>query len=252
MNCEKCQEQLSEFLDGTLGHSEHAAVGAHLAACGLCAAAREDFHAIIAAARDARGQLFAPTDERALWLRVREEVEAESRPARAARAAAGAGFWSRLFGQRFELSLPQLAAGAAALVVAAASVTALGVRYATTDAPAARAARAGRLSASTSAWTRSQRARSSVGTKICPRASRATAMMAWKSSRAASQASQSARCAPTATCSAWPSVPSRNSLSSSWHFSQFISLNLSQYIELTGQSREDFKTFVPRGRGRRG
>ena len=141
MNCEKCQEMLSEFLDGTLGHSEHAAVGAHLAACGLCAAEREDFHAIIAAAREARGQVFFPSDERALWLRVREEVEAESRPVRAARAAGpSAGLWSRLFGQRFELSLPQLAAGAAALVVAAASVTALGVRYATTDAPAARAA----------------------------------------------------------------------------------------------------------------
>ena len=132
MNCEKCQELLSEFLDGTLGHSEHAAVGAHMAACDACDTAREDFHAIIAVAREARGQLLAPADERALWLRVREEVEAESRPVRA--AAAGAGFWSRLFGQRFELSLPQLAAGAAALVVAAASVTALGVRYASTGA----------------------------------------------------------------------------------------------------------------------
>ena len=141
MNCEKCQELLSEFLDGTLGHSEHAAVGAHIAACAMCDAAREDFHAIIAVAREARGQLFAPTDERALWLRVREEVEAESRPARTTRAAAaGTGFWSSLFGRRFELSLPQLAAGAAALVVAVASVTALGVRYASTGARPERAA----------------------------------------------------------------------------------------------------------------
>jgi hypothetical protein len=134
MNCEKCQELLSEFLDGTLGHAEHTAVGAHLAACPLCAAAREDFHAIIAAARDARGQIFVPTDERALWLRVQAEVEAESRPVRAASAAAaGTGFWSRLFGRRFELSLPQLATGAAALVVAVASVTALGVRYSSSE-----------------------------------------------------------------------------------------------------------------------
>lgn len=133
MNCEKCQELLSEFLDGTLGHAEHTAVGAHLAACALCAAAREDFHAIIAAARDARGQIFVPTDERSLWLRVQAEVEAESRPARkAAGAAAGQGLWSRIFGRRFELSLPQLAAGAAALAVAAASVTALGLRFSST------------------------------------------------------------------------------------------------------------------------
>ena len=143
MNCEKCQELLSEFLDGTLGHSEHAAVGAHIAACVMCEAAREDFHAIIAVAREARGQLFAPTDERALWLRVREEVEAESRPARnnrAARAAAGVGFWSRLFGQRFELSLPQLAAGAAALVIVAVSATAFGLRFGSAPAGGGRAA----------------------------------------------------------------------------------------------------------------
>jgi hypothetical protein len=134
MNCEKCQEMLSEFLDGTLGHSEHAAVGAHLASCALCAAAR-----------DARGQLFIPSDERALWLRVREEVEAESRPVKAARVAAGAGFWSRLKSLHWELSLPQLATGAAALVVAVASVTALGVRYASTDAPAPRSASVRRI-----------------------------------------------------------------------------------------------------------
>ncbi len=140
MNCEKCQELLSEFLDGTLGHSEHAAVRAHIADCVMCDAAREDFHAIIAVAREARGQLFAPTDERALWLRVQAEVEAESRPALAARAAAGTGFWSGLFGRRFEFSLPQLAAGAAALVVAAASMTALGVRYGATGARPERAA----------------------------------------------------------------------------------------------------------------
>lgn len=139
MNCEKCQELLSEFLDGTLGHSEHTAVGAHLAACDACDAAREDFHAIIAAARDVRSEIFIPMDERALWLRVQAEVEAESRPVRAAASAASAGsFWSRLFGRRFELSLPQLATGAAALVVAVASLTALGVRYASAPAPAER------------------------------------------------------------------------------------------------------------------
>ncbi|MBV9927009.1 MAG: zf-HC2 domain-containing protein [Acidobacteria bacterium] len=141
MNCEKCQELLSEFLDGTLGHSEHTAVGAHLAACASCDAARQDFHAIIAVARDVRGQVFLPADERALWLRVQAEVETESRPVRAAAtSAAGGGFWSRLFGRRFELSLPQMAAGAAALVVAAASVTAVGLRFASTDARPERAA----------------------------------------------------------------------------------------------------------------
>jgi anti-sigma factor RsiW len=140
MNCEKCQELLSDYLDGTLGHSEHAAVGAHVAGCGTCAAAREDFHAIIAVAREARGQLFAPPDERALWLRVRNTVEAESLPARAASAPAAAGFWSRFFGRRWELSLPQLAAGVAALVVTVSSATVFAVRNSAPDARPDRAA----------------------------------------------------------------------------------------------------------------
>lgn len=130
MNCEKCQELLSDFLDGSLGHREHAAVSAHLAACLDCDAAREDFNAIIGAAREARTRLYAPTDERALWLRVRGAVETEARAASAAAVRASReGFWPRLFHKRWELSLPQLAAGVAALVVAVSFVTTMGVQY---------------------------------------------------------------------------------------------------------------------------
>lgn len=144
MNCEKCQEQLSDFLDGTLGHAEHASVSAHIAACLECAEAREEFNSILAAARDAHEYLYAPADERALWLRVRDAVESEERVVTAAAAAAGArgSFWSRLLNARFQLSLPQLASGVAALVVSVAAVTAFGLRY--TSSPAAPAPRADR------------------------------------------------------------------------------------------------------------
>lgn len=130
MNCEKCQEQLSDFLDGTLGHAEHASVNAHLAACSECADAREEFNAILAAARDAHEHLYAPADGRALWLRVRDAVENEERPVPAAVVVgARSGFWSRLLNARFQLSLPQLASGVAALAVSVAFVTAVGLRY---------------------------------------------------------------------------------------------------------------------------
>jgi hypothetical protein len=128
MNCEKCQELLSEFLDGTLGHREHAALSAHLAACSACALAREEFHAIIGAARDSREQLYSPPDERALWLRVRNAVEGESR---ATTTRATTGFWPRLLRKRWEFSLPQLATGVAALAIAVAFMTTLGVSYVT-------------------------------------------------------------------------------------------------------------------------
>jgi hypothetical protein len=128
MNCEKCQEQLSDFLDGTLGHGEHASVSAHLAACTDCADAREEFNSILAAARDAHEYLYAPADERALWMRVRDAVENEERVAAVAVGARG-GFWSRLLNARFQLSFPQLASGVAALAVSVAFVTAVGLRY---------------------------------------------------------------------------------------------------------------------------
>ena len=149
MNCEKCQELLSDFLDGTLGHAEHASVSAHLAACQECAAAREEFNAILAAARDAHEYLYAPSHERALWLRVRDAVEQEER---AAAAVARGGFWSRILGARFQLSLPQLATGVAALVVSVSFLTAVAVRYAGPDTAAARPNRAARRVVSDQAY----------------------------------------------------------------------------------------------------
>src|SRR5256886_17132029 len=125
MNCEKCQELLSEFLDGTLGHREHASVSAHLAACPACTLARQEFHAIISAARDSRDYIYSPPDERSLWLRVRSAVEREGRAAATARAHGGV--WSRLLHKRWELSLPQLAAAAPALGGSVPVVTALPV-----------------------------------------------------------------------------------------------------------------------------
>lgn len=133
MNCEKCQEQLSDFLDGTLGHAEHASVSAHLAACADCADAREEFNSILAAARDAHEYLYAPADERALWLRVRDAVQSEERIATVAAGARGS-FWSRLLNARFQLSFPQLASGVAALAVSVAFATAVAVRYTSSNA----------------------------------------------------------------------------------------------------------------------
>jgi anti-sigma factor RsiW len=143
MNCEKCQELLSDFLDGTLGHAEHASVSAHLAACRECDEAREEFNSIFAAARDAHEYLYAPSDEHALWMRVRDAVESDGLTARRAAADARTGFWSRLLNTRFQLSFPQLASGVAALVVSVAFATAVAVRYVGTS-KATRADRAAR------------------------------------------------------------------------------------------------------------
>jgi hypothetical protein len=126
MNCETCQDLLSDHLDGALGREEQASVNAHLAACAECAAAREEFLTILGAASEAHEHLFAPPDEYALWRRIRASVEAEQP---APRAAAARGFWARLRSRTWEFTLPQLATAAAALVVAVSLGTTLGVQY---------------------------------------------------------------------------------------------------------------------------
>ena len=131
MNCEKCQNLLSDFLEGALSDGERAAVSAHLELCPACAAARADFLSIIGAAAEAHEHLYAPADEHALWLRVRGSVEADRRALAA--SAARAGFWSRLLERRWQFTLPQLATSAAAFAVAIAFVTTLGVQYLTAD-----------------------------------------------------------------------------------------------------------------------
>jgi len=129
MNCEKCQNLLSDFLEGSLSGGERALVSAHLSACAACAAAREDLLSLIGAAAEAHEHLYAPPDEAALWLRIRGSVEADRRALAA--AASRRSLWSRLLERRWEFTLPQLATSAAALVVAVALVTALGVQHLT-------------------------------------------------------------------------------------------------------------------------
>jgi anti-sigma factor RsiW len=130
MNCEKCHELLSDFLDGTLSKDARAQLGRHLEECLSCASARAELEAIVATAHESREQLVAPPDERAMWLRIRNSIDADARANANARAASASAqsFWSRLTTKRWAFSLPQLASVAVAVVVVVALVTATGMR----------------------------------------------------------------------------------------------------------------------------
>lgn len=137
MNCEKCHELLSDFLDGVPSAEARAQIERHLEECLACADVREELLSIVATAQETREHLIAPPDERAMWLRIRDEIEADARAnahraasegRRTVAAASGEGFWSRLVGRRWALSLPQLATVAAGVAVAVALITATGMR----------------------------------------------------------------------------------------------------------------------------
>lgn len=137
MNCQRCQDLLDDFLDGTLAARDRDALARHLGECPDCAEVRDDLQSIVRVARESQDVLVSPPNPRAMWLRIRNTIEAEQDAERAAAAraqaaaaerAARAGFWTRLMGKRWELSLPQLAVSVSVLLLVAAVGTAFGVR----------------------------------------------------------------------------------------------------------------------------
>jgi hypothetical protein len=135
MNCDQCQELLSDFLDGMLKGGERRLLDDHLDECLSCALVREEFQSILSVARASREEFVAPLDEHGLWLRIRNTIESDADYGRAAAARASAaavareGFWARLFHKRWELTLPQMATAVAAVAVAVSLVTTLGLQY---------------------------------------------------------------------------------------------------------------------------
>ena len=136
MNCEKCQELLSDFLDGTITSEDRQTFDAHLEECISCAGVRDDLGSIVSFCRARRGEYVAPPNERALWLRIRNLVESE-RDAEAARSSVAShrieteereSFWSRILHSHWDLSLPQLVASIIAIAVVVSLATGFGMR----------------------------------------------------------------------------------------------------------------------------
>ncbi len=134
MECEKCQELLSEFLDGALEGKHHANVEAHLADCLPCYGVRHELESIVNVCRDCRDNYDAVPNERALWLRIcntleSEQLAANEEKARAAYAnESSESWWSRVMSRSWQLSFPQLATAVFAIAITVSLATALGVR----------------------------------------------------------------------------------------------------------------------------
>ena len=127
MNCEKYQELLSDLVDGLLSNEDRARIQAHVIDCVACAEVRDDFMAIVGFCQEHRDQYDAVPNERALWLRISNTIEAETAARARAQISAKAGWWFRLMNTSWQVSFPKLAASVAALVVVVSVATVLTV-----------------------------------------------------------------------------------------------------------------------------
>jgi hypothetical protein len=129
MNCEQCQELIHDLIDGSISQRDEFTLNTHLKQCLDCDSVRQDLTSILSYCQTHRGEYEAPPNEQALWLRIRNVIEAEN----GNRVAAQTGsrepsFLGRLMGRTWELSLPQLASLAAAIVLLVSLTTVVGLR----------------------------------------------------------------------------------------------------------------------------
>ena len=139
MNCEICQELIHDLIDGSITQRDEFTLNTHLRECLDCDSVRQDLASIVSCSRTLREEYQAPPNEHALWLRIRNSIEAELPSRAAASTERRPSFFGRLLGHSWELSLPQLAASAVAIVLLVSLATVVGLRrwggYGVPDAP---------------------------------------------------------------------------------------------------------------------
>ncbi|MFN2531220.1 MAG: anti-sigma factor [Pyrinomonadaceae bacterium] len=129
MNCETCEALIHDWLDGAISQSDESALNIHLKECLDCESVRKDLASIVGFCRTHRGEYSAPPNEKALWLRIRNtiEIDAVNGPVSGV-ARAHRSFLSQLMSRSWELSLPQLTALTAAIVLVVSLATMVGLR----------------------------------------------------------------------------------------------------------------------------
>jgi len=125
MNCENYQILLSDFVDGALPAEDCTRLELHLNSCPDCSDARNDLSVIVDLCREQRGIYDPVPNERAMWLRISNLIEADQGASNHVQAPTQNGGW--LFRLRHRsFSFPQMAGAVGAAMIVVAMVASLG------------------------------------------------------------------------------------------------------------------------------
>ncbi len=130
MVCKQCEELISDYIDGTLELGEQVQIERHLADCEPCRAVRDDLLQIVHFSH----QLPQHAPSGAVWTRIQADVAQQRGPWFRALP-----WWTWLKTRHINLSLPQMAATGAALVIAVSTA----VLFSRQEAPKQQTTRAG-------------------------------------------------------------------------------------------------------------
>lgn len=130
MNCEKCNELLSDFIDGAIDDENRGMFSAHLEECLPCFNVHAELSSIVTYCQDHRGEYEAPPNENAMWLRIRNTIESGSAtiaPVRT-RPVQQQSWLSRMISRSWEFSFPQMASAVVGIIILASLATVIGLR----------------------------------------------------------------------------------------------------------------------------
>lgn len=130
MNCEKCQELLSEFIDGELEGKLSESVETHLTLCLECTNLYEDFAGILGFC-DEGLEDSAPPNPQALWCRINNVIESEIKPEiqkEEIEKHARQSVLSRIWHRQWSLSFTQLASAVLGIAVVSSLLTVVGIK----------------------------------------------------------------------------------------------------------------------------
>lgn len=123
MNCEECQENISQFLDGELDEKRSLSVRAHLTLCAECAKLCEDFAAILDSCQTQPISEAPTPNSKALWCRINNLIESEIQPETEPEQPKK-GWLSR----NWQLSFSQVSAAVIGIAVISSLLTVVGIR----------------------------------------------------------------------------------------------------------------------------
>jgi hypothetical protein len=127
MNCENYQSLISDFIDGSLPPQDYQELETHLARCGLCTEVHGDLTSIVTYCTEHRGEYDPVPNERALWLRISNLIDADTPVTADPVVPENVGWWFRLMNRSWQLTFPQLAAAVSLVVILVAGITIAGL-----------------------------------------------------------------------------------------------------------------------------
>lgn len=124
MNCQGCQENLSEFLDGELDELRASNIRTHLSLCEECSKLCEDFAAILDNCKLDENAGSIPPNPNALWCRISNTIEAEIKSEPKVEPQPQ----RRFLGRAWNLSFAQAASGVLAIALISSLLTVVAIK----------------------------------------------------------------------------------------------------------------------------